>query len=86
MGIIQNKTGSIYSIILIAFMIFVVGMIIVNFITPEITTARTQLNCDDSTITDGAKLLCLNVDISLVYFILLVLSLTVGVITDKFLI
>jgi len=82
----MNKKGNIYSVILISVIIFMVGMIMVNFLKPEITTARTDLNCASSTITDGTKLMCLNVDIVLVYFIILVLSLTIGVITDKLLI
>jgi hypothetical protein len=84
MGI--NKKGNVYSVIMIALVIFMVGMIMVNFLKPLVTSARSDINCDGGSITDGTKLMCLNVDIAVVYFILLILSLTAGVITDKLLI
>lgn len=84
MGI--NKKGNIYAVVMVALIVFMIGMIMINFLKPEITSARTALSCSSSTITDGTKMLCLTVDIVLPYFILLVLSLAAGVITDKLLI
>lgn len=81
----MNNRGGIYAAVLLALMIFIVGMTIMNFISPEITTARNAINCA-SPSTDGTKLMCLNIDIVLPYFILLVLSISGGIIFDKLLI
>lgn len=83
----QSKKANMYSIILMAFMLFTIGMIVVNFLKAPIDDARTDLNCANSgSITDGTKLMCLNIDITLVYFIILVCSIAGGVILDKFVI
>jgi len=84
---IESKKGSIYMTIVMAIMLFMIGMIVVNFLKEPITDARTSINCDDSSaITDGSKLLCLNLDITLVYFIVLILSIAGGSILDRFII
>jgi len=86
-NILKSKKGNVFSTIMIALLIFLVGMLVANFFKPEIDTARIGLNCDDTAnITDGTKLMCLSVDITLVYFIILVLSIVGGIITDKLLI
>lgn len=81
----MNKKGNIYASIMVAIIIFMVGMIVVNFISPEITTTYTDLNCA-APATDGTKVLCLVVDTVLPYFFILVLSLIGGIITEKLLI
>ena len=80
----MNKKGNVYSVVLISFILFAVGMIMVNFIKPLVADTRTELNCS-SPATDGTKIMCLNVDIALIYFIIIVMSLAGGIITDKFL-
>jgi hypothetical protein len=59
-------------------------MIIVNFIKPEVTSTYSQLNCSNaSAITDGTKLMCLNIDLVVPYFIILVFAIAGGILTDK---
>lgn len=85
----MNKKGQTLGMaILIAITIFIVGMLCVNFLKPEITRARnsTNLDCDGSTISDGTKLACLAVDIVIPYFIVIVFSVAGGVIASRFLI
>lgn len=65
--------------------IFMVGMIAVNFIKPDITTARTDITCT-TPATDGTKLMCLGLDFVVPYFIVLIFSVAGGVITEKLLI
>ena len=85
MGI--NKRGNVYASVAVAIFIFMVGMIVVNFIKPEVTTARTGLSCSSAAdISDGTKLMCLGIDTVVPYFIILVFSIAGGVITEKFLI
>jgi hypothetical protein len=63
-----------------------VGMIVANFFKTPIDDARSALDCSNTAgITDGTKLLCLNVDITLIYFIILVVSIAGGAILDKLL-
>ena len=80
----MNKKGTMYGAILMAIMLFMTGMIVVNFLKSPIDDARASLNCDSAgSISDGTKILCLNVDIAIVYFIVLILSIAGGVILDK---
>ena len=71
--------------IMVAMIIFMVGMIVVNFIKPEVTQARTDATCT-APATDGTKLLCLGIDVVVPYFIILVFSIAGGILTDKLLI
>ena len=81
----MNKKGNIYAVLMVSLILFMVGMIVVNFIKPIVADTKTDLNCS-SPATDGTKLMCLNVDIALIYFMVIVLSLAGGIITDKLLI
>ena len=67
--------------IMSAIFVFIVGMLMLNFLMPEVTDFRTNLHCDDyTTISDGTKLLCLAGDSVIPYFIWTILSIAVGVI------
>lgn len=70
---------------LVAFMLFFIGMIVVNFIMPDVTTARTLNSCSSPT-TDGSKALCLLFDFVIPYFFVIVISVAGGYITNKFLV
>lgn len=83
----DNKKANMYSVILLTFILFMVGMTVANFLKSPIDDARSSLNCNSAgSITDGTKLMCLNIDITMVYFIVLVCSIAGGVILDKFVI
>ena len=85
----KSKKGQTLGLaILIAITIFIVGMLSINFLKPEITRARdaANLNCaavDD--ISDATKLTCLVVDVVIPYFIILIFSVAGGLITARFL-
>ena len=81
----KGKKGSLFSTFLIAFVIFMVGMITINFLKSPIDQARLDLSCDDTlNITDGTKVMCLFTDSALVYIIILIISLSGGIILVKF--
>ena len=83
----SNKKGNMYMAIMLTIFLFSAGMIVANFLKSPIDAARTSLNCDNAgSITDGSKLLCLTVDSTMIYFIILVCSISGGVILDKFVI
>lgn len=83
--IIREKKGQTMGIaILSAVVIFIIGMLSINFILNEVTNARTDLSCDDaSNISDGTKFLCLIVDTNVPYFIWLVFSISLGAVLAR---
>ena len=75
--------------IIIGVFIFLVGMVSVNILKPDITLVRgaaSGINCDNSSnISDGTKLTCLAIDWVVPGFIISILSLVGGLITFKIL-
>lgn len=69
--------------ILSAIAVFVVGLMFINFIMPEVTNFRVDMTCSDSSISDGSKLMCLMGDLVVPYVILVIISLGVGAITAR---
>lgn len=86
----KNKKGAGIGVaFMVAIMFFIIGLTVINYITPEVTRARGSavLDCSNvAGISDGNKLLCLAVDLVVPYFILIILSTAGGYITAKFLI
>ena len=84
----MNKSGQTLGIaIIIAVTIFIVGMLSVNLLKPEITRARdaTNLDCANvDVISDATKLTCLVVDAVVPYFIILIFSVAGGLIVARF--
>lgn len=82
----MNKKGQLGISIIVAIMIFMTGIILINILKPEITTARSSnaLDCSNSSITDSTKLTCLVFDLGIPYFIVIVLSATGGMVVSKF--
>ena len=87
MGLLEDKRGSTYSVIMIALMLFMVGFVVANFLKSPMDDARADLKCSDAAnISDGTKWMCLAVDMTMVYFIILIISIAGGVIVDKLMI
>ena len=78
----KNKRGQTMGIMIISVIfIFIIGLMMINFVKDEVSTARTDLNCANAgDITDGTKFLCLLVDVQVPYFIWLVFSISLGAI------
>ena len=82
----MNKKGSMFSAVMIAIILFMLGMLVINFFMPEVTQARLDASCSDSAnISDGTKLMCLFVDSTIIYWVVLVFSIIGGIIGDKLL-
>ena len=81
----MNKKGQTMPLaILSALAILVVGFTFVNFLLPEVSDFRINIGCDDmSSISDGAKILCLAGDGIVPYVIISILSLLTGVIIAR---
>lgn len=77
----RNKQGKLFLAIVFGITIFIVGVLMVNFVGPEVTNARsaTGLNCVNlSNISDGTKLSCLVVDVIVPYWFVIILSVAGG--------
>lgn len=62
----------------------IIGLTTVNFFFNEVDTARSELNCaSPNDISDGNKLLCLIVDLSIPYWIWIIISVGVGFVLVK---
>lgn len=62
---------------LIIFMI--IGFMCINFFFNEVDTARANLSCaSPNSISDATKLLCLVVDITIPYWIWIILAVGIG--------
>ena len=74
--------------VVVAIMLFIIGITMFNFIAPQIDLARNpdNLDCSNPTISDATKLTCLGVDIVVPYYLILIFSATGGVITYRLLI
>ena len=83
----MNKRGQTLGVsIMTAIFVIIVGLMFVNFLMPEISNFREDMNCASAdTISDGTKLLCLVTDATIPYWIMLVLSTTIGLITARLL-
>lgn len=80
----MNNNGSMGLAILSMLGVIIIGFMFVNFLMPEITQFRTDMNCANADeIHDGTKLLCLVADLQIPYWIILVLSVAIGAITSR---
>ena len=89
----QNKKGQTLGIaLMVAITLFIVGMLSINYIKPVVTITRdsSHLDCTNTAdfpegISDGTKITCLVVDLVVPYFIILIFSISGGIITARFL-
>jgi len=80
----RNKKGQTMGLaILSTIAVFVIGFMFINFLMPEVTNFRTDMNCISPNISDGSKLMCLMGDLAIPYIMLSILSLAVGAITAR---
>jgi len=67
-----------------AIFIFLAGMVFINFLIPDVSNARVNMDCSNvAGISDGSKMVCLIVDVVVPYWILIVCSVVGGVVLDK---
>lgn len=82
----MNKRGGSFLLsILIFFILFAAGVMFINFVTTDIDSVRTSqnLNCDSNSISDGAKVTCLGIDLVVPYIIVSMISLGGALIVNK---
>jgi hypothetical protein len=75
----MNKKGNVFLGVAIGLFVFVMGILVIPFFTDDITTIRALLDCSNAGgITDGTKLMCLNIDLLVPYFIWFIVSVSLG--------
>lgn len=81
----MNKKGqSLGLAILSALAFFIIAMTTINFVMDDVSTARNSLSCADaSSISDGTKVLCLIMDTAVIYWIIIIFSVVIGMITAR---
>lgn len=81
----MNNNGQTLGLSLMAAIFMVLaGMLLLNFVIPEVDTVKAFLTCSDSgSISDGTKLFCLTTDIVVPYWIYLVFAIAIGAITAR---
>ena len=85
---IENKKaqmGNIALSALIAFMLFMCGMLFIVPIENTIDAVRVDLNCAaPAVISDGTKMTCVVVDASLPYILITIISISASLVVTKF--
>lgn len=70
--------------IMTAIIVFIIGLMSINFVIDGVTDARANLSCSDAAdISDGTKLLCLVFDSTVPYWILIIVSATIGILVAR---
>jgi hypothetical protein len=75
---LKNKKAGMFMGVIVAITLFIAGILFLPFITDDITTARNDIDCTNTSISDGAKLTCLQIDLVVPYFIWFLLSISLG--------
>lgn len=79
----MNKKGSLFIGFLFAFFFFLIGIVMLPFMKDGLTDARNDIGCTNSSISDGAKVTCLFVDVGVPYFIIAILVFVGGMIGNE---
>ncbi len=82
----MNNKGTFFASILVALFVMIAGFTVLNFIKTEVSATRLQLNCAGTPATDGTKIMCLSIGIVVPYFIIVLLGIVAGLITEKFMV
>jgi hypothetical protein len=82
----MNKKGqTLFLSILIGVMLFIFGMLFLNYIKPEVSSSKLiGLDCTNPSISDGNKVTCLGVDLVMPSLIFSIVSLAIGSILGRF--
>jgi len=81
----NKKAQSLGLTIMSVIFILIIGFTALNFLLPEVTDARNNLNCSSAaTISDGTKLLCLVFDLTIPYYIWILLGVVIGSVAMRF--
>jgi len=84
---VMNKGAQVALIsLMVGVMVFMLAMVFIDPLSDVIEETRnnTQLDCSNSSISDGKKATCLIVDLILPYFIAIIIALAGALISARF--
>jgi hypothetical protein len=83
----KNTKGQTMALTIVAVIFFfIVGILITNFLIGDLDVSKAALHCESpADITDGTKLLCMFLNFSIIYWIILIFSVAIGSITARML-
>ena len=79
----MNKKGNVFFGITVAILIWFFGILFLPYITDDISTARTNLECSSDNITGGTMVLCLMLGTLTPYVIWFIASCALGFIAGS---
>jgi hypothetical protein len=81
----MNKKGQTLGLaVMTGIFVFIIGLMVVNFVMDEVTQFRVNMNCANAdSISDGTKLVCLVADTTVIYWIIIVFSILITAITAR---
>jgi len=83
----NSKGQNLMLAVLTGVMIFMAGMLFLNFVKDDVSLTRTiGLDCSSTTISDGTKLTCLGVDLVIPILMIAIVSAAMGAILSRFVI
>ena len=80
------KAQTVFLSIIFAVLYFFAFIVIINVTKDDAGTARTNLDCTNVSISDGAKTTCILVDASVPIWLIAGLSVAFGILTERLLI
>lgn len=83
----NNRGQNLWISVITALMIFMAGMLFLNYLKLDITTFRgvSGLDCSNLSISDGAKVTCLGADLVVPALIMTFIAIGGGIIGSRFL-
>ena len=80
----NNKGQTMGMTIISIIFIVLIGLTTINFFFTPVSDARVSLNCASSaTISDGTKLLCLVLDVTIPYWVYLIFAIIIAAIAAR---
>jgi len=79
----NNKGAGMLLALITAALLFMVGMLVVDFFKPEIDNFRTSMGCGGNETSDGTKVACLGGDLTIPYLMIIIISTAGGVVLSR---
>jgi hypothetical protein len=82
-SILKNKKGNAFLGVVVALIVWFGGILIFPFLTDDITTFRSALDCTNTSITGGTMINCLYGDIVAPFWIWTIFAIALGYIAGS---
>lgn len=76
----NKKGGAFFFGLGIALFVWIIGIMIIPYFQDSVDLFRTDMDCTNTSITDGAKVTCLYGDALMPFFIIFIVGVVLGII------